>query len=311
MMGGKGQKCALLLAVAGGLLSLVPCYAQEPQAGRYQLSVASSGGGEYPVTTTLYLMDTVTGDIFRQDPHEKDWRYFSSIPPPAVLDEVKARHERATAEQKERAAKRDAEIKAEREVISTLFRTGTLEEQVRASDVIRVIRYGDDLEITEVLKESNRPASARAAIKEEDYDTSTPRGARAAREAQKRAEDNARLVAERERLKAVEMAAALAQGGEPPVPPSLLRRPASRSTGNTFVSPTWSTLSDIPMEKGEVFVSFLVKGSTPEVVFASERLKLPEPEFKVDSVHAVLVLPSTREPSELVKEIKAILAKEE
>ena len=299
-MKGKGQKCVLLLAVVGGLLSLVPCRAQEAQAGRYQLSVAVDDGA-----TVLYLMDSLTGDIFKKSMRgEDEWRYFSAIPPSAVLDEVKAEHERKTAAEKERAAKRTEEIKAEREAISTLFRTGTLEEQVRAAKVIRVIRYGDDLEIAEVLKKADAAKPPVTAVEEKDFDTSTPRGARAAREAQKREEDRVRVAEQMARMEqAAEMAAS--QVRESPRP---MLRPPSRIIGNTFSGHTWDVLSDIPMEKGEVFVSFLVKDTFFEVIFASERLKLPEPEFKGNSV---LVLPSKREPSELVKEIKAILAKEE
>jgi len=50
------------LLAAVDLLSLASCRAPAPEAGRYQMSVASTGGGEASVRTTVYIMDMYLPD---------------------------------------------------------------------------------------------------------------------------------------------------------------------------------------------------------------------------------------------------------
>jgi len=271
------------LAAAGCLLAGVLCHAQEPpQAGRYQMwMVAKEDKAE-----TLYVLDTATGDILRKPMYNQaEWRFDSTIPSPSTVAQMKAKYEREQAAEIERVTKRAEERKAAKEAACALFRTGTLEEQVKAAGTIKVYRFDDTLSLT--IEELINPA----AVAEKSYDTTTPRGAQAARKAQEEA------VARR----------ALAQQAQASGQQGAIRRPLAPflSPRAAIQSQTWEVLADIPMEKGEVFVSFL-QGSFDEFIFASDRLKLPEA-----GDGPVFLLPSKREPAELVEDIKAILAKEE
>jgi len=139
-MKGKGQMCALLLAAAGGLLSLVPCRAVAQDAVQYQWV---SIGERQPV---LYAVNTVTGESAEWSTSGQTWIPVEKFKLPD-WDDIRKRREAKEREEAERKAKEQAAA-AERQAVVDAFWKALpqmpLQEKVAMAEKIFVVKYDEE-----------------------------------------------------------------------------------------------------------------------------------------------------------------------
>jgi len=290
------------LVAAGGVLLFASCRAPAPETGRYQMAVTSIGGGggeSYtPVTTTVYVMEMETGRILQRDIKAKEWKFVPSSVPvsPSVFDDAQASYERAEEAKKEKKMKADAEQGAN----DKLFRTGTLEEQVKAAEKILVIQCAVDKDNTRKVMVRSEEGMEQKTVYAQKFTVT----------------EVLKKTPSREPATQVSITRSLpSQSGPPVVRPVSLgqTRLSLRELGD--VGQKWITemFRYSAIEDNETLLIFGVSSEyNPNgfhFIFASERMASASDEPRFNQYYEK-VIRSAREPAELVEDIKAILAKD-
>ncbi len=257
-----------------------------PEIGRYQFAIEARENS----SANFYVMDTSTGMILIKSGSQ--WDMFTAPLSDLVFEDALAKHER---EQKA-AAERREKINAERRAVDKLFREGTLEEQVEAAESILVFRVLTPPTTSIVMTPSYLSS------RQGDYLTGT-----------------LRMVEELKGPPVSKVVQIQSARGQSVIHPPINYPQLGATLPVTFSSSSKDGKFDRKLEEGDTFVYFVVPSESQETyfdfLFASKQQEFPERTFlqslarKINST--CTALSSTREPSELIEDIKAIHERKE
>jgi hypothetical protein len=265
------------VAVLGGLLLAAASRASAEEAGRYQFAIDRIENS----SPDIYVMDTATGTILRKD--GTNWRLVVPALSPSMFANAVAEYERGKKTWKEFEEK----YWSDANVVSTSFHGKTLKEQIHAAEAIFVLQCVEKVPVPPRM----RPGAPQPVPthKEKEF----------------------KVV---EVLKGPNVSKVkkmvLSQSGNDPTWRTLLQPVKYPQAGEKFESPL--TIFHVPdaikqMDANKTLVCFTVCSeqtlSHYPFFFTNEQLELSEDISR-------WVVPTAREPSELIEDIKAIVAKE-
>ena len=274
------MKTVMKVAFTCCVLLVASCKPQPAasEIGRFQFAVDSTESG-----TSLYVMDTVTGQMICRSMHEGHNTWYPVLPTPslAVFQDVMTKHENDVKITQERKS----EIERERKIVAEKFCAGTLVEQIEMAESILVFQC---------VKRPAHTSYARvvsAATSVTPVPSSGPTGN----------SFGFPEILKGPRISQVRSKTFYTTGAGTI---AWVIRDLNYSNDGIVNSRLYNSLQKVNINEGELLVLFTVSNEQLEThfefLFAREQLETSE----------FTTLPFTNEPEDFIAEIKAVLAEE-
>ncbi len=264
-----------------------------PEIGRYQFEIIQRDNAN----TQLYIMDTATGTILRNTGNwDATWELLMPALSPVLFEDAIAKHSRDLATMNLRKEK----FPMERQHMWGLFHDGTLEQQVNAAESILVLKCVARTQATPSRTVSPLPIGSSRVVSPSRVATVPVKK-----------DLQVTAVLKGSDVSSVQQETRSKSGGDfwwklkvapyqyPQVDEILKDRIINGHTAFEFID---------SMDEGEIVVLFTVSSAETchhyEFYFVSDRVDVPEQLKEYDIF-------LTREPSELIADIKAILERKE